>query len=153
MRRPHIGSIDERFGEMSLVRSPPFAFEGWSELITWTLQTDDPSKPNHSPRSVRGHRLSTPSTPAQAAHAAQKVPSADDFPVLGGTATPPLGVAPGHVWGAGGATGAQVLKASLAKAAGESASAKTHEEANGTADANASANTNGEVQKEVETAA
>lgn len=108
---------------------------------------------------MRGHRLSTPSTPAQAAqaaqaaHAAQKVPNADDFPVLGGTATPPLGVAPGHAWGAGGTTGAQVLKASLAKAAGESASAKTHEEANGTADASANANANGEVQKEVEIAA
>lgn len=95
---------------------------------------------------MRGHRLSTPSTPAQAAHLAQKVPSADDFPLLGGTATPPLGVAAGHAWGTGGATGAQVLKASLAKAASET---KTHEEMHGTADAN----TNGEVQKEVEIAA
>ena len=114
-----------------------------------TSQTDDPSKPNHSPRSVRGHRLSTPSTPALAAHSAQKVPSANDFPLLGGTATPPLGVTAGHAWGTGGATGAQVLKASLAKAAGESSGAKMHEEMHGTADANAI----GEVQKEVEIAA
>ena len=95
---------------------------------------------------MRGHRLSTPSTPAQAA---QKVPSADDFPVLGGTATPPLGVNAGHAWGTGGAPGAQVLKASLAKAASESSGAKTHEEVLGTADTN----TNGEVQKEAEIAA
>ncbi len=98
---------------------------------------------------MRGHRLSTPSTPAPASYSTQKVPSADDFPVLGGTATPPLGVTAGHVWGAGGTTGAQVLKASFAKAAVESAGAKTHDEVNGTVDTNA----NGEVQKEVEIAA
>lgn len=98
---------------------------------------------------MRGHRLSTPSTPAQASHSTQKVPSANDFPVLGGTATPPLGVTAGHAWGAGGATGAQVLKAGLIKAAVESAGAKTHEEGSGPADAS----TNGEVQKEVEIAA
>jgi len=98
---------------------------------------------------VRGHRLSTPSTPAQASHLAQKVPSADDFPVLGGTATPPLGVTAGHAWGTGGATGAQVLKASLVKAAVESSNVKTHEDVNGTTDASA----DGELQKEVEIAA
>lgn len=98
---------------------------------------------------MRGHRLSTPSTPAQASYSTQKVPSADDFPLLGGTATPPLGVAAGHAWGAGGTTGAQVLKASLAKAAVETASTKTHEDVSGPADTNA----NGEVQKEVEIAA
>jgi hypothetical protein len=78
------------------------------------------------------------------------VPSADDFPVLGGTgtATPPLGH---HAWGAGGATGAQVLKASLAKAAGESAGAggKAHEEVQ----VGGSGEANGEVQHEVEIAA
>ena len=93
--------------------------------------------------------MSTPSTPAPASYSTQKVPSADDFPVLGGTATPPLGVTAGHAWGAGGTTGAQILKASLAKAAVESASVKPHEEMNGTADPNAT----GEVQKEVEIAA
>ena len=55
----------------------------------------------------------------------------------------------GHAWGAGGTTGAQVLKASLAKAAVESTSTKTHEDVNGPADTNG----NGEVQKEVEIAA
>ena len=54
-----------------------------------------------------------------------------------GTATPPLA---GHVWGVGGATGAQVLKAGLAKVAGEKTA---HEEGDA----------NGEVQKEVEIAA
>lgn len=58
-------------------------------------------------------------------------------------------MAAGHAWGAGGTTGAQVLKASLAKAAVETASTKTHEDVSGPADTNA----NGEVQKEVEIAA
>jgi hypothetical protein len=57
-------------------------------------------------------------------------------------------VTAGHAWGAGGATGAQVLKASLAKATVEIAGAKTHE-VDGPVDTNA----NGEVQKEVEIAA
>src|SRR5258706_11108540 len=113
------------------------------------LKADAPGNPNHWHRGVRGHWRSAPARPPPAWSSTQRVPSGDDSPVMGGTATPPLGVTAGHVWGAGGTTGAQVLKASFAKAAVESAGAKTHDEVNGTVDTNA----NGEVQKEVEIAA
>lgn len=80
------------------------------------------NKPYSSSPKNRGGRppISTPSTPGgrhnthlQQPHPAQKIPSPDDFPVLGGTATPPHpnGQVYGVAWG--GPTAAQVLKAGI----------------------------------------
>lgn len=117
-RRPTIlGPIEDKTGDLS-VKEPNDA----SENSEAGPRSAGVSKPYSSPK-IRPSRApqSTPSTPihrqnvhlqSHQATPSQRLPSADDFPVLGGTATPPSGSSYG-AWG--GPTAAQVLKGIGAK--------------------------------------
>jgi hypothetical protein len=125
-RRPTIlGPIEDKLAEMSVKEDGP----GENGDAAPRSAGFSKGHNNSSPK-MRGGRppTSAPSTPIHRQNnhnqhnqpqvnqqPAQKLPSADDFPVLGGTATPPHAHGNGQPYGSawGGPTAAQVLKGSM----------------------------------------
>jgi hypothetical protein len=149
-RRPTIlGPIEDKMGDLSVKEVCVFLVSMVANNDVFSQQNENTehyeagprsagvSKPFSSSPKVRPIRapLSTPSTPInrQPTHLqshqqtpSQRLPSADDFPVLTGSATPPSGngAAYGGAWS--GPTAAQVLKGIGAKK-GSNASGMTPE--------------------------
>lgn len=143
-RRPTIlGPIEDKLTEMTLkeVDGAVENGESGSRQSGFTKPYNSSPKrggrPPISTPSTPGHRQNNHNQPQTSQQPAQRLPSADDFPVLGGTATPPHTHGNGQTYGSawGGPTAAQVLKGSIT----------SNKKAPGSVTANGVASDNGKV--------